>query len=96
MEKIIKDGKETAAIVLAAGKGSRMESRVHKQYLELEGRPLICHALAAFEQSPVDRVILVVGAGEVEFCQKQIVEAYGFRKVAAVAAESGIIPSMRG
>ncbi len=86
MEKIIKDGKETAAIVLAAGKGSRMESRVHKQYLELEGRPLICHALAAFEQSPVDRVILVAGAGEVEFCQKQIVEAYGFRKVAAVVA----------
>lgn len=72
------------AIVLAAGKGSRMETRVHKQYLELAGRPLICHALEAFEKSPVDRVILVSGAGEEEFCRREIAERYGFRKVAAV------------
>lgn len=72
------------AIVLAAGRGSRMGSEIHKQYLELEGRPLICHALEAFEKSPVDRVILVSGAGEEEFCRKEIVEAWGFQKVAAV------------
>lgn len=79
-------GRSVTAIVLAAGKGSRMESRIHKQYLELEGRPLVCHALAVFEASPVNRVILVAGAGEVEFCQSEIVEAYGFKKVAAVVA----------
>ena len=72
------------AIVLAAGKGSRMETGVRKQYLELEGRPLICHALEAFEKSPVDRVILVSGAGEEEFCRREIVERYGFKKVEAV------------
>lgn len=75
---------DAAAIVLAAGKGSRMESRIHKQYLELDGCPLLCHALAAFENSPVNRVILVAGAGEEEFCRREIVEAYGFRKVTAV------------
>lgn len=84
--KVLDEKRDVTAIVLAAGKGSRMESQVHKQYLELEGRPLICHALSAFEKSPVDRVILVAGEEEVEFCQKEIVRAYGFKKVAAVVA----------
>lgn len=78
--------RDVAAIILAAGRGSRMESRVQKQYLELAGRPLICHALSAFEDSPVSRVILVAGAGELEFCRREIVEVYGFKKVAAVVA----------
>ena len=39
----------TAAIVLAAGKGTRMESDIQKQYLELGGKPLIYYALKAFE-----------------------------------------------
>ena len=80
----VDERRDVTAIVLAAGKGSRMESRIHKQYLELEGCPLICHALAAFERSPVNRIILVTGAGETEFCRKEIVEAYGFGKVVAV------------
>lgn len=79
-----KKKRKVTAIVLAAGRGSRMESRVKKQYMELEGRPLICHALEAFERSPVDNVILVAGAGEEEFCKKEIVKAGGFRKVTAV------------
>lgn len=82
----VKEERDVAAIILAAGKGSRMESRIQKQYLELEGRPLICHALSAFEDSPVSRIILVAGAGELEFCRREIVEAYGFRKVTAIVA----------
>lgn len=78
--------RDVTAIVLAAGKGSRMESQVRKQYLELEGRPLICYALEAFEKSPVSRVILVAGAGETMFCREEIVEAYGFKKVVSIVA----------
>lgn len=73
-----------AAIVLAGGQGRRMNSQIRKQYLELEGKPLIYHALAAFESSCVQKVILVTGAGETEYCRKQIVERYGFSRVAAV------------
>ncbi len=69
------------AIVLSAGKGSRMNSDTHKQYLLLENRPIVAYSLAVFEQSRVDEVILVVGSGEVEYCQKEIVDKYGFRKV---------------
>ena len=50
------------AIVLSAGKGSRMGSSVHKQYLLLCGRPVIYYTLKAFEESPVDEIVLVTGA----------------------------------
>ena len=79
------DGKVTA-IVLAAGRGKRMESDIQKQYMELLGKPLIYYSLAAFEKSAVDRIVLVTGSGEEEFCRKEIVERFGFRKVSAVVA----------
>lgn len=75
-------GKEKSiAIVLAAGKGSRMGTAVQKQYLDLSGRPVITYALEAFEHSEVDEVVLVVGQGETEYARKEIVEKYGYTKV---------------
>lgn len=72
------------AIVLAAGQGKRMGGSVHKQYLLLQGRPILHYALKVFEESPVDEIILVVGKGEIEYCQKEIVEKYGFRKIKCI------------
>lgn len=40
-----------AAVVLAAGRGKRMESSVHKQYLLLHEKPVLYYALKAFEES---------------------------------------------
>ena len=57
------------AVVLAAGKGSRMHSKIQKQYLELLGRPVITYTLEAFENSRVDEVILVVESGEIDFAR---------------------------
>ena len=73
-----------AAIVLAAGHGKRMHSKVAKQYLLLNGEPVLVHALRAFEMSGMDTIILVTGADEVEFCRKDIVETYGFSSVKQV------------
>lgn len=77
MEKI-------TAIVLAAGAGKRMNSDVHKQYMMLEGRPVIYYALKAFEESVVTDIVLVVGAGEVDYCQHEIINKYKFAKVSAI------------
>lgn len=74
----------TAAVILAAGKGTRMGSQVHKQYLELFGKPLLYYALHAFESSSIDEIILVTGPGEAGYCREEIIEKYGFRKVTAV------------
>ena len=47
----MKEWKRHAAIVLAAGKGSRMKCNVPKQYLSLKGKPVLYYALKAFEES---------------------------------------------
>ncbi len=72
------------AIVLAAGRGTRMHADVQKQYMELLGRPVITYTLDAFERSSVDEVILVVGEGEIPFARKEIVEACGYQKVSQI------------
>lgn len=74
------------AVVLAAGSGSRMNGNIAKQYLPLEGRPLIYYALRAFEQSAVARIVLVVAEGHEAYCRKEIVERFGFTRVCAVVA----------
>ena len=45
-----------AAIVLSAGTGSRMKSDIPKQYMDLNGRPVIYYSLKAFEDSDVDSI----------------------------------------
>ena len=69
------------AVVLAAGSGSRMQSKVKKQYLTLGDKPVLAHTLLAFEQSGVDEIMLVVGKGEEDYVREDIVEAYGITKV---------------
>lgn len=77
---------KTAAVVLAAGKGKRMNSHVQKQYLFIYDKPVIYYTLKAFEESEVDEVILVTGHEEVEYCRHEIVETYGFKKISKIVS----------
>lgn len=53
-----------AAVIVAAGKGSRMGGALPKQVQPLAGRPMVEHALRAFQRSEaVDRMVLVLPAG---------------------------------
>lgn len=72
---------KTVAIVLAAGQGKRMQSAIRKQYLLIHEKPVIYYTLQAFEDSFINEIVLVVGEGEQEYCQKEIVDKYGFTKV---------------
>ena len=54
---------DVAAIVLAAGKGTRMKSRVHKVLHPIAGRPMIEHLLAAVGSLDPARTVVVVGDG---------------------------------
>ena len=50
---------QCTAIVLAAGAGKRMKSAVAKQYMLLDGKPILWYALNAFERSEyIHQVIL--------------------------------------
>lgn len=53
-----------SAIIVAAGKGTRMGPNVDKIFLEIAGRPVIAHTWARFvEARCVDEIILVVRDG---------------------------------
>lgn len=78
--------KHITAIVLAAGKGSRMHSDVPKQFLDLCGKPVLFYSLAAFEKSLVDDIILVTGKEDIEYCRRDIVDKYHFNKVKKIVA----------
>jgi 2-C-methyl-D-erythritol 4-phosphate cytidylyltransferase len=73
-----------AAIIPAAGRGTRMSSPTSKQFLLLAGRPVLAHTLAAFEAADsIDMVIVVGMAKDLKDCREQVVDAYGFKKVIA-------------
>lgn len=77
--------KKNVAIVLSAGKGTRMNSAMAKQYLLIKGKPVIYYSLKIFQDCPlIDEIILVTGKKDVEFCRDSIVGKYGFDKVVRI------------
>lgn len=77
---------KTVAIVLAAGRGKRMQSDVAKQYLLVRNKPVLYYSLKAFEDSIVDEIILVTAESEIGYCKEGIVEKYNFKKVSQIVA----------
>ena len=72
------------AVVFAGGSGERMGGPVPKQYLELDGKPVLAHALELFERHPrIDGIYLVVGEGHVERA-RDIAAKYGVSKLRGV------------
>lgn len=77
--------KRCTAILLAAGRGTRMGSRIQKQYLRIQDRPVLFYSLYTFEKSEViDDVILVAGEGQTEYVRGEFVEKYHFTKVTRI------------
>jgi len=77
----------TVAVIPAAGSGIRMGGERAKQFLELDGRPLLAVTLSPLQHcGKVDTVILVVPAGEVDYCREKIVRRFGLDKVRKVVA----------
>ena len=76
------DSVKTVAIIPAAGSGIRMESKRAKQFLSLDGKPILALTLEPFQEcSDVAEVILVVPLDDVEYCKQEIVERFGLTKV---------------
>jgi 2-C-methyl-D-erythritol 4-phosphate cytidylyltransferase len=52
------------AVIVAAGKGTRMGPQVDKLFLELNGLPVVAHTWRRFDQSPcIDQIVVVVREG---------------------------------
>ena len=59
-------GPDLALVVLAAGKGTRMRSRLHKVLHPVAGRPMLEHVLRAAAPVGPERTVVVVGHGAAE------------------------------
>lgn len=75
------------AIVLAAGKGSRMDTATPKQFMQIKGKPLMYYCLATFEKSEViDEIILVTNESSIDYVREEIVKRFAFNKVSKVVS----------
>lgn len=73
------------ALIPAAGMGKRMGASINKQYLQLDGLPIVARTIAVFEQSPlIEAIYLVIPTEEIPYCREHVVDACGFSKVRAI------------
>jgi 2-C-methyl-D-erythritol 4-phosphate cytidylyltransferase len=50
-----------------------MNRSTPKQYLLLQGRPVICHTIMAFNSCPeVDKIVLVVPEMDIQYCREEL------------------------
>lgn len=74
------------AVIVAAGRGTRMGTAESKQYLLLQDKPIIVHTLEVFQQHElISEIVLVTGEDDVQRC-RQWVQTYKLDKVTAVIA----------
>jgi 2-C-methyl-D-erythritol 4-phosphate cytidylyltransferase len=79
---------QVAAVIVAAGSGTRMGlGRKKKQYLCLDNRPILTHSIFVFQDSPViDQIVVVVKEEDIAYCQQEIIKKYNLHKVSQVVA----------
>ncbi len=64
---------KTCAIILAAGVGSRMQSEVTKQKLDILGHSVLYHSVMAFDRCElIDSIVVVVRESELEFARSEL------------------------
>ncbi len=75
---------KVTAVILSAGKGTRMGSDVPKQYLNINGKPMLYYTLRTFENSNVDELVIVTGKDDIEYVRSEIVCKYDIKKVKGI------------
>ena len=75
------------AIIVAAGKGVRMQADRRKQYLHIGRHPILFHTLKAFDKCRcIDRLIVVVPADDFDYCRNNIIAPAGLQTGAQLVA----------
>lgn len=70
---------KVSAIIAAGGIGKRMGSSGPKQYIELLGKPIICHTLDRFREVPeITEVVITVPSGFVNSFVEEIIRPYNY------------------
>ncbi|MCR4716078.1 MAG: 2-C-methyl-D-erythritol 4-phosphate cytidylyltransferase [Lachnospiraceae bacterium] len=72
-----------SAIILAAGKGSRMNSDIPKQFMKVNDKPVIYYCLKSFSKANVDEIVIVTSEEYISYCNELVAE-YKIKNVKAV------------
>jgi 2-C-methyl-D-erythritol 4-phosphate cytidylyltransferase len=71
------------AIIVAAGKGIRMSTTLRKQYIALDGIPMLSRTLGVFNRCDlIDRIIIAVPKDDIDYCRNEIIPAANIKKEA--------------
>jgi 2-C-methyl-D-erythritol 4-phosphate cytidylyltransferase len=71
---------------VGGGMGKRFKGEIPKQFLPLDTRPIIVHAMEVFQRSPsIDAIVVVVPTGWEQRCN-EILKPYGLTKIQGVIA----------
>ena len=66
-----------SAIILAGGKGKRMNSKVSKQFIEIKGKPIIYYTIKKFnENKNIDNIVVVLPKDEVDYFKENVLKKY--------------------
>lgn len=76
------------AIIMAAGSGTRMRSETRKQFMEINGMPIVAYSIKAFQDNDnIDSIVVVVPSGSIDDTLAMCIRL-GFSKVKSIAEGS--------
>ncbi|SHK21048.1 2-C-methyl-D-erythritol 4-phosphate cytidylyltransferase [Tepidibacter formicigenes] len=74
-----------SVVIVAAGKGKRMNSNINKQYIKLKNKEIIAYTIDIFDKNEnIDEIVVVIRKEE-EFFVKQVINKYKFNKNVKIA-----------
>lgn len=77
---------KTYAIIVAGGSGLRMGGPVKKQYVKINGIPILTRTLLRFDACDfISQLIVVVPKEDIEYCDKRVLAPFQFQKNVSVA-----------
>ena len=84
------------ALILAAGKGTRLDKGKEKAFVPLLGKPLLAWTLSVFASCPhIHEIIVVVPPGRTMTCKNTVLSPYGFEKARVVVGGAEREDSLR-
>ena len=76
-----------SAVIVAAGRGTRMNSDINKQYIDIGGVPILARTISAFQECKlIDEIVVVVNQDDIVYCKRNIIDLFKFSKVTQLVA----------
>ncbi len=77
-----------AAVIAAAGRGTRMDLDINKQYIEIQGMPILAMTIRKFENCGlIDEIVVVANKDEIDYCERNVIDSGSARSRPSLKVE---------